>query len=326
MLRGNTSERGLNKNMAKRPLLSIVTPCYNEADNVDELYVRIKAVMAGMTKYDFELIFIDNHSSDNTVAKLKVLAAADPKVKVIVNTRNFGHIRSPYYGILQSGGAATIYLASDLQDPPEMIPEFIRHWEAGYKLVMAVKPETMGAAWVHALRRAYYRILDGISDVTLLADSTGFGLYDHEVLDHLRQVDDPYPYLRGLICEFGYEIKTIPFTQPRRLRGISKNNLYTLYDIAVLGVVSHSKVPIRIAAFAGFTLGAGSVLVAMVFLVLKLLFWNSFPLGYAPMVIGLFFLFGIQLLFIGVLGEYIASIHTYVQRRPVVVEQERINF
>ena len=312
--------------MSERPLLSIVTPCYNEADNVDELYTRIKAAIAGLKKYEFELIFIDNHSQDGTVAKLKKLAASDPMVKVIVNTRNFGHIRSPYYGILQSRGVATIYLASDLQDPPELIPEFIRYWEEGYRLVMATKPVSKGVAWVHSLRKAYYRFLDGISDISLVADSTGFGLYDREVLDHLRQIDDPYPFLRGLICELGYEIKTIPFAQPRRLRGISKNNFYTLYDIAMLGIVSHSKVPIRIAAFAGFALGTISMLVAIVFLMLKLLFWESFPLGIAPVVIGLFFLFGIQLMFIGILGEYIGSIHTYLQRRPVVVEKERINF
>jgi dolichol-phosphate mannosyltransferase len=312
--------------VTERLLLSIVTPCYNEEANVDELYARIQGAIRTFANYEFELIFIDNNSSDGTVAKLKKLAAADPLVKIIVNTRNFGHIRSPYYGILQSRGVATIYLASDLQDPPEMIPDFIRCWEEGYKLVMATKPVSKGAAWVHALRKTYYRFLDGISDITLLADSTGFGLYDREVLNHLRRIDDPYPYLRGLICELGYEIKTIPFTQPRRLRGLSKNNFYTLYDIAMLGVVSHSKVPIRIAALVGFALGMTSVLVALVYLALKLLYWDSFPLGFAPVVIGLFFLFGIQLLFIGILGEYIASIHTYLQRRPVVVEKERINF
>ncbi|MDO9401675.1 MAG: glycosyltransferase family 2 protein [Polaromonas sp.] len=312
--------------MSERPLLSIVTPCFNEEDNVDELYRRIRAAIAGLTKYEFELIFIDNHSEDGTVAKLKSLAASDPAVKIIVNARNFGHIRSPYYGILQSRGVATIYLASDLQDPPELIPEFIKHWEEGYKLVMAIKPVSKGVAWVHALRKAYYRFVDGISDISLVADSTGFGLYDRKVLDHLRQINDPYPFLRGLICELGYDIKTIPFDQPRRLRGISKNNFYTLYDIAMLGIVSHSKVPIRIAAFVGFALGLFSVLAAMVFLILKLLFWESFPLGIAPVVIGLFFLFGIQLMFIGILGEYIGSIHTYLQRRPVVVEKERINF
>ncbi len=312
--------------MPDRPLLSIVTPCYNEEDNVDELYTRIKATIVGLMKYEFELIFIDNHSTDGTVAKLKKLAASDPMVKLIVNTRNFGHIRSPYYGIIQSRGVATIYLASDLQDPPELIPEFIRYWEEGYKLVMAVKPVSKGAAWIHALRKTYYRLLDGISNISILADSTGFGLYDREVLDHVRRIDDPYPFLRGLICELGYEIKTIPFAQPRRLRGISKNNFYTLYDIAMLGIVSHSKVPIRIAAFAGFALGMLSVLAAIVFLILKLLFWDSFPMGIAPLVIGMFFMFGILMLFIGILGEYIGAIHTYVQKRPPVVEKERINF
>ena len=312
--------------MSERPLLSIVTPCYNEEENVNELYTRIKAAIAGQTKYEFELIFIDNHSQDGTVAKLKKMAESDQMVKIIVNTRNFGHIRSPYYGIIQSRGVATIYLASDLQDPPELIPEFIRYWEEGYKLVMAIKPVSKGVAWIHALRKAYYRFLDEISSIPLVGDSTGFGLYDREVLDHLRQIDDPYPFLRGLICELGYEIKTIPFAQPRRMRGISKNNFYSLYDIAMLGIISHSKVPIRIAAFAGFALGTISMLVAIVFLVLKLIFWESFPLGIAPVIIGLFFLFGVQLMFIGILGEYIGSIHTYLQRRPVVVEKERINF
>jgi glycosyltransferase involved in cell wall biosynthesis len=312
--------------MSERPLLSIVTPCFNEEENVDELYRQVKAAISGVNKYGFELIFIDNHSQDGTVTKLKSLAASDPAVKIIFNTRNFGHIRSPYYGILQSRGVATIYLASDLQDPPEMIPEFIKHWEEGFKLVMAVKPLSQGVSWLHALRKTYYRFVDGISDIDLVADSTGFGLYDREVLDHLRQINDPYPFLRGLICELGYDIKTIPFNQPRRMRGISKNNFYTLYDIAMLGIVSHSKVPIRIAAFVGFALGTISVLAAIIFLILKILFWSSFPMGTAPMVIGLFFMFGIQLVFIGILGEYIASIHTYLQRRPVVVEKERINF
>jgi glycosyltransferase involved in cell wall biosynthesis len=308
-----------------RKLLSIVTPCYNEEENVDELYVRIKAAIAALD-YDFEIIFIDNHSSDRTVEKLKLLAKADPTVKVIVNTRNFGHIRSPYYGIIQSKGAATIYMASDLQDPPELIPEFIQHWEEGYKLVLAVKPVSQGSPVVHAIRKAYYRVLDRISEITVLNDSTGFGLYDREVLDQVRAVNDPYPYLRGLISELGYEVKSIPFNQPRRLRGISKNNLYTLYDIAMLGIVSHSKLPIRIAAFIGFLMGIMSIFAALVFTVLKLLFWYSYPMGIAPMVIGIFFLFGMQFLFVGILGEYIGSIHTYLQRRPVVVEKERINF
>ena len=310
----------------QRPLLSIVTPCYNEEDNVDELFRRIKAVTAQQTKYEFELIFIDNHSQDGTVSKLKKLAASDPIVKVIVNTRNFGHIRSPYYGILQSRGLATMYLAADLQDPPEMLHEFIRHWEDGYKMVMATKPVVQSFALTSLIRQTYYRFLDGISDISLLKDSSGFGLYDQKVLDDIRKIDDPYPYLRGLICELGYEIKTIPFEQQRRLRGISKNNIYTLYDIAMLGIVSHSKVPIRIAAFLGFALGMLSMLAAIIFLILKLIFWNSYPIGTAPLIIGLFFMFGMQLMFIGILGEYIGSIHSYLQRRPIVVEKERINF
>jgi dolichol-phosphate mannosyltransferase len=312
--------------MSDRQLLSIVTPCFNEEENVEELYRRVNAVLSGMPAYDFEIIFIDNHSEDRTVAILRGLAAADPRVKVIVNTRNFGHIRSPYHGLLASSGAASIYLASDLQDPPEMIPEFIRHWQAGYKLVLAVKPTSKTQALVHTLRKFYYRMLDGISDVSLVKDTTGFGLYDKAVLDHVRKIQDPYPYFRGLICELGYEIKTIQFEQPRRLRGISKNNIYTLYDIAMLGIVSHSKLPLRIASLVGFILAFLSFLSALGFLIYKLLHWSDVPMGLAPLAIVVMLLFGMMFIFIGILGEYIGSIHTYVQKRPVVVEKERINF
>ncbi len=307
-------------------LISIVTPCYNEEENVEELYRRVKATISEIDGYHFEFIFIDNHSEDQTVEILKSLAVKDSAVKIIVNTRNFGHIRSPYYGILQSRGDATIYLASDLQDPPEIIPEFIEWWEKGYKLVMATKPHSHGSAWMHSIRQSYYRFLDGISDITVLSDSTGFGLYDKAVINHLREIDDPYPFLRGLICELGYEIKTLPFSQPRRLRGLSKNNFYTLYDMGMLGIISHSKVPIRLMAFLGFAMGSISLIVALVFLILKLIFWDKFPMGVAPAVIGLFFLFGMLFFFIGIIGEYIATIHTYVQKRPIVVEKERINF
>lgn len=312
--------------MEHKKLLSVISPCYNEEANVDELYSRVVAVIDQYTQYDFEYVFIDNASTDGTVEKLKAIAARDKRVKIIVNTRNFGHIRSPYWGILQTSGAATIYLASDLQDPPELIPAFIDEWEKGYKLVLATKPVSQSNALMHSLRKLYYRALDAISDVPLTADTTGFGLYDKIVLDGIRAVNDPYPYLRGLFCELGYEIKTIPFDQPRRLRGLSKNNFYTLYDIAMLGAVSHSLVPIRIASFLGFLFGGVSVFLAMCFFLLKLLFWSSFPMGMAPLAIGMFFMFGIVLLFIGVLGEYVGSIHTYVQNRPVVVERERINF
>jgi len=312
--------------METKRMLSVISPCYNEEANVAELYRRLCDVFVRYPEYEFECVFIDNASTDNTVGVLKAIAASDKRVKIIVNTRNFGHIRSPYWGVMQTSGDATIYLASDLQDPPELIPQFIEAWQEGYKVVLATKPVSKTNPLMHRLRKAYYRVLDGISDVSIVKDTTGFGLYDKVVLDQVREINDPYPYFRGLICELGYEVKTISFNQPRRLRGISKNNFYSLYDTAMLGVVSHSLVPIRLASFVGFSLGLLSVLAALLFLALKLLYWDSFPIGIAPIVIGMFLMFGILLFFIGILGEYIGSIHTSVQRRPIVVERERVNF
>ena len=312
--------------MAPRKLISLISPCFNEEGNIEELYRRASVVMADLAQYDFEYLFIDNASTDGTLDKLRALAARDPRVRVIANTRNFGHIRSPTWGILQTRGDATVVLASDLQDPPEMIPHFLAGWEEGFKIVLAIKPVSQTNPLMHWVRKLYYRGLDAISEVAIVRDATGFGLYDRVVLDHLRQIHDPYPFMRGLICELGYPIKTIPFDQPRRQRGISKNNFYTLYDLAMLGIVSHSVVPIRLAAMAGFGIGLLSILVALVFLILKLVLWDRFPIGIAPIVIGMFFMFGLVMLFIGILGEYIASIHTYVRNRPVVVERERINF
>lgn len=309
-----------------KKLISIVTPTYNEQDNIKELYHRVKEQLVKLeSRYDYEIIVIDNCSEDRTQCILREIASYDKKFKVILNNRNFGHIRSPYYGILQSSGDATIYLASDLQDPPEKIGEFIEQWELGYKLVMATKPVSKSSRLMHGLRKAYYRALDGISDITLIPDSTGFGLYDKVVIDHLKEINDPYPFLRGLICELGYPVKTIEFIQPRRLRGLSKNNLYTLYDIAMLGIVSHSKVPLRIASFAGFILSFICFIGAIGYLIAKIIFWNSIPFGVAPMMIAMLFMFGVNMLFVGLLGEYVASIHSYVQKRPIVVERERIN-
>jgi dolichol-phosphate mannosyltransferase len=310
----------------KKILISIVTPCFNESDNVAELYRRIKESIAPIDRYNFEIIFIDNASTDDTVNKLKSLALIDKSVKVIVNTRNFGHIRSPYYGILSSAGEATIYLASDLQDPPEIIPNFIEQWEHGYKLVMAIKPKSEGSILFHAIRTLYYKFLNSISEVKLLENSTGFGLYDKIVLDHVRLINDPYPYLRGTICELGYSIKTIEFIQPQRKRGISKNNFYTLYDIGMLGIVQHSKVPLRIATIFGFITGLVSILVALIYLVRKLLNWESFGLGISPIIIGVFFMFGMLFIFLGLLGEYILVMHVKLQNKPIVVPKERINF
>ena len=310
----------------QKKLLSIVTPTYNEIDNIESLLDSIREAIAPLEQYEFEIIVIDNCSSDGTQEKIREIAVKDTRIKVIFNVRNFGHIRSPYYGILQSNGLATIYLASDFQDPPDLIPKFIEEWEKGWKLVMAVKPVSKGSPLMHFLRKYYYKFLDNISDIEILKDATGFGMYDKKIIEHLKEINDPYPFLRGIICELGYPIKSIPFIQPRRLGGITKNNFYTLADIALLGLVSHSKVPIRIASLLGFLLGSFSFVIAVYFLVMKLIFWDLFPLGSAPAVIGIFFLMGIQLFFIGILGEYVGAIHSHVRKRPMVVESERINF
>lgn len=312
--------------MKQRILISITSPCFNEEENVGELYKRVTKVMEALPEYDFEYVFIDNASTDNTVEILRELASKDSRVKVIINTRNFGHIRSPYWGIINTMGAATIYLASDLQDPPELIPQFIQQWKDGYKIILAVKPVTSANPMMHFLRRTYYSLLDKISEVSITKDATGFGLYDKVVLDHIRAINDPYPFLRGLICELGYKIKTITFNQPRRLRGVSKNNFYSLFDIALLGIVSHSMVPIRIASMLGFLIAFLSILSACILLIAKLIFWESFPVGYAPLGIGILVIFGVLLFFIGMVGEYVGVIHNHIQRHPIVVERERINF
>jgi glycosyltransferase involved in cell wall biosynthesis len=309
----------------KKKLISIVTPCYNEEENIDELCQRIANVMAELP-YDYEHIYIDNCSTDSTVVKIKVTAALDKRIKLIVNARNFGHIRSPYYGILQSSGDACVLIASDLQDPPEMIAEFIKKWEQGYKTVLAVKPESEESSIMFGLRKIYYRLIARISEVPLVQNATGAGLFDRAVVDILRSIQDPYPYFRGLLCEIGFPIATVPFKQPRRQRGITKNNFYTLYDIAMLGITNHSKIPLRLMAMSGFLLAFLSLLVALFFFVAKLLYWDSFQLGTAPILIGIFFFGAIQAFFIGVLGEYIGSIHTQVRNMPLVVELERVNF
>lgn len=309
-----------------KKLISVVTGTFNEEENVEEFARRVREAFASLPQYEWELIFVDNASTDRTVEVLRRLTAADPRVKVIVNARNFGPIRSGYYAMLQGSGAATIALASDLQDPPELIPQFLAHWENGYKIVLGIKQESEEAAIFFALRKLYYRVVRRLADVEMNVNSTGFGLYDARVIETLRSVDDPYPYLRGLICEIGFESAKVPFVQPRRKRGITKSNFYLLYDIAMLGITEHSKVPLRLATMFGFAASILSFLAACFYLAYKLLFWNQFSLGIAPVVIGLFFFVSVQLFFIGILGEYIGSIQTKVLRRPLVVEKERINF
>ena len=309
------------------PLLTILTPCFNEEGNVREVYQQVKAVMATLEGYDYEHLFIDNASKDGTVAILRELAAADKRVKVIVNTRNFGQIRSPYHGLLQAHGDAVMSCVADLQDPPELIPQFVRKWEEGYKVVIGVKQGSRDSWLMSRTRKFYYWLVARLSsDVELVQNFTGFGLYDREVVEQFRSTDEQYPYLRGLVCDFGYERAELGYIQPARTRGITKNNFLSLYDVAMLGITNHSKVPLRLAAMGGFALSIVSLVVAFVYLIMKLTMWQTFDLGLAPLVIGVYFLGGVQLFFIGIVGEYIGSIHTQVHKRPLVVEKERINF
>ena len=307
-------------------LISVVTGCFNEEDNVEELHSRIRAQFERLPAYDYEHIFIDNASTDATVARIKAMAANDRRVKLIVNARNFGHIRSPMHALLQARGDAVIAMASDLQEPPELITEFVRKWEQGYRVVAGVRCGVQRTAAMSFVRRAFYTTIGRISETRLIPNFTGFGLYDRSVIEVVRQVDDPYPYFRGLIADIGFEHAEVPFVQPQRTHGVSKNNFYTLYDMAILGITSHSKLPIRLATMAGFALSALSLLVAIGYLAYKLLRWDQFSVGMAPVVIGFFFFASVQLFFIGILGEYIAAIHTQVLRRPLVVEKERVNF
>jgi glycosyltransferase involved in cell wall biosynthesis len=307
-------------------LISVVTPCFNEEDNILELHKQVKAIFAELKDYQYEHIFIDNASVDKTVPILKELSLTDPRVKIIVNARNFGHLRSPFYGMLQAQGDAVISLVADLQDPPSLIKEFIAKWEQGFKIAVGIKPTTQETFPMSFIRKSYYRFITRIADVPLIQNFTGFGLYDQEVIRILRGMKDAYPYFRGLIAEIGFPIAEIPYHQPRRHRGISKNNFYTLYDAAMLGITSHSKVPIRLATMAGFFLSIFSFSLAIIFFILKLFFWHQFALGLAPILIGMFFFSSAQLFFIGLLGEYIVSIHTQTLQRPLVIEKERINF
>ena len=311
--------------MTMKNLISIITPCFNEIENIDELCNRIKSIMANCD-YDYEHIVIDNHSTDGTINRLKSLAEKDSRIKVIINARNFGHTKSPCYALLQSKGDAVVLIASDLQDPPELIPDFIKHWEKGFKIVLAVKPSSDESRIMFFIRKIYYSLITKISDVALVKNATGAGLFDAKVIEILRRIEDPNPYFRGLLCEIGYPIATIPFNQPARKKGITKNNFFTLYDLAVLGITNHSKLPIRLMAMCGFLLSFVSIIVATIFLILKLMYWNSFQLGTAPILIGIFFFAAIQTFCLGVLGEYIGSIHSQVRKMPLVVEQERINF
>jgi len=306
--------------------ISVVTPCFNEEANVRALCAAVKGVFAQLGKYTYEHIFIDNASTDGTVAILKEIARTDKNVKIIVNARNFGHIRSPFHAIFQASGDAVIGLVADFQDPPAMIADFLRKWEEGYKIVLAVRTEGEESTVMYALRSLYYKLAARLSDVELLEHVTGFGLYDRRVIDILRQIDDPYPYFRGLLADIGFKSFKIPYKQNKRKHGLTKNNFYTLYDLAMLGITNHSKVPLRVATMAGLLMSGLSLLVAFGYLVAKLVFWDWLTVGTAPILISLFFFSSVQLFFLGMLGEYIGAIHTQVKKRPLVIESERVNF
>jgi glycosyltransferase involved in cell wall biosynthesis len=306
--------------------ISVVTPCWNEELNVEVLYEEVKKVFASLPGYTYEHIFIDNASKDQTVPILRRIAATDKNVRVIVNARNFGHIRSPYYALLQTSGDAVVSLAADLQDPPSMIVDFLRKWEEGFKIVTAVKTTSQESRLMFALRKLYYGLIGRLAEIELVKNFTGFGLYDRRVIEILKTLDDPYPYFRGLICDIGFERATLEYVQPVRKRGKTKNSFFTLFDMAMLGITNHSKVPLRLATMSGFALSMLSLLVAAGYATYKLIFWNRFTVGMAPVVIGLFFFASVQLFFVGVVGEYIGAIHTQVLTRPLVIERERINF
>jgi glycosyltransferase involved in cell wall biosynthesis len=307
-------------------MISVVSGCRNERENISELVQRIQKSLAQVEEKNWEIILIDNDSTDGTKEVLRDLARANSRIKVIINSRNFGHIRSPYHAILQGKGDAVIYLASDLQEPPELIPELIQKWKEGADVVAAVKNQSAESPIFFLVRRAYYWLLQELADVKTIPNFTGFGLYSRRVIDYCRELKDPYPYFRGLISEIGLPVSIVKYKQPKRIRGFSKNNFYTLYDIALLGITNHSKVPLRLATLSGFVLSLLSFFVGCGYLIYKLLFWERFSLGIAPALIGLFFFCSVILFFIGILGEYIGAIHTQVLKRPLVVEKERINF
>lgn len=308
-------------------LISIVTPCYNEQENIGKIYESVKNIFESLGRYRYEHIFIDNASKDGTVGILKDIAAKDKNIRVIVNTRNYGIYRSPMHAFFQASGDAIIPLAADFQDPPEMIPKFLQKWEEGYKIVAAIKKQSVESSLKKVLRRIYYNLIAYLSeDTEQIKNFTGFGLYDRQVQKLIESTQDHYPHVRGLICDMGYDIARIEYVRPERKKGLSKNTLYDLYSQAMNGITHHSKMPLRLATFVGFLMAMISLMVAFGYGIYKLIFWQSFTLGLAPIVTGLFFFAGIQLIFLGIIGEYIGAIYGRLFQRWLVIEKERINF
>ena len=311
----------------KKKTISIMVPTYNEEENVVLMYEALKNIFQKeLKKYNYEILFIDNKSQDKTRTLIREICAKDKNVKAIFNAQNFGQFNSPYYGLISTTGDCTISVAADFQDPVEMIPKFVKEWENGYKIVIGIKNKSEESKIVYALRSLYYKMIKKFSEVEQIEHFTGFGLYDKDFIEVLKNLDDPDPYLRGIVAELGFERKEIPFNQPKRQRGKSSNNWYRLYDAAMLGITSYTKIGLRLATIVGFIISFLSVFVALIYLVLKLCNWNSFQAGIAPIIIGVFLLGGMQIFFIGFLGEYILNINQRIMHRPLVVVEEKLNF
>ncbi|MDR2975899.1 MAG: glycosyltransferase family 2 protein [Streptococcaceae bacterium] len=307
--------------------ISIVIPTYNEEENVTLLHDEIKKYfMANLEDYSYEMIFIDNDSQDSTREKLLKICEKDSLTKAIFNAKNFGQFNSPYYGLLQASGDAVILMCADFQDPIEMIGDFVREWENGYKIVIGVKTQSKENRIMYALRGVFYKTMKKFSNVDQIEHFTGFGLYDKSFINVLRDLKDPQPYLRGIVAELGFDRKELPYTQAARLHGKTSNNFFRLFDVGMVGITSYTKGILRLATFAGFSFSMLGILLALIYLVLKLVYWNQFPLGQAPLLIGMFLFSSVQIFFIGFLGEYIMAINSRVMNRPLVIEEKRINF
>ena len=307
--------------------ISIVIPTYNEIDNIALLVSELTEILEKeLSNYNYEIIVIDNYSTDGTRDEIRKLCALNKNVKGILNAKNFGQLNSPFYGITQITGDAVILMCADFQDPPRMILDFLKEWENGYKIVIGIKNKSKESKFMYLARTMYYKMIDKMADIKHIEHFTGFGLYDQKFIDVLRRLDDPTPYLRGIVAELGFTRKEIPYEQQQRKFGKTKNNFFSLYDVGMLGITSYTKIILRLATFIGFFVGVISFFLSIIYLILKLIYWDSYPAGTAPILIGMFFLGSLQLFFIGILGEYIMNINTKVLKRPLVVEEERINF
>lgn len=307
--------------------ISMLIPCYNEEENVvpmSEALIRLFETQ--LPQYEYEILFIDNCSEDTTRDKLRMICSSHPQVKAILNAKNFGQFNSPYYGMLQTTGDCVISMCCDFQDPVEVIPQFVAAWEEGYRIVCGIKATSKENGIMRFLRTCYYKTIKKMSQVEQIEHFTGFGLYDRSFIEVLRNLDDPTPFLRGIVAELGFKRKEIEYEQQRRRAGKTHNNWYSLYDAAMLSFTSYTKIGLRIATITGFIFSFISLAIAFLYLIMKLIHWDNFQAGMAPVLIGVFLMGSVQLFFIGLLGEYIMNINTRVMKRPLVIEEERLNF